>query len=206
MHAFIVENGGKGSEKWKFTIIRGDYNHPPIIESGSHAAIRKMYKDDKFKVKTTSYRSAGMLARYTYIIYEIERPETYIIMRDLYNERDKIYREKLGHRSIMGVLVNAFSEFNDRHEVITGEFFADFQIKYDERGGPFIYLFVFYSFHRKLLMANFEVLVFDLIYRINRYKMPLVNIIGITFCNKSFFAGSAFIPSERVLDFEYVFK
>jgi MULE transposase domain len=36
--------------------------------------------------------------------------------------------------------------------------------------------------------------------------MPLINIIGITPCNKSFFAGSAFIPSERVLDFEYVFK
>jgi hypothetical protein len=36
--------------------------------------------------------------------------------------------------------------------------------------------------------------------------MPFVNIIGIILYNKSFFAGSAFIPSKRVLDFEYVFK
>jgi MULE transposase domain len=36
--------------------------------------------------------------------------------------------------------------------------------------------------------------------------MPLINIIGITPYNKSFFAGSAFIPSEKVLDFEYIFK
>jgi hypothetical protein len=206
MHAFIVEDGGKGSEKWKFTVIRGDHNHPPTTEPGSHAAIRKMYKDDEFKAKTASHRSAGMLARHTYTTYEIERPETYIIMRDLYNERDKIHREKLGHRSIMGVLVNALSEFNDRHEVTTGEFSADFQTKYDERGGPLTYLFVLHSLHRKLLMANPEVLVLDSTYRTNRYKMPLVNIIGITPCNKSFFAGSAFIPSERVLDFEYVFK
>jgi hypothetical protein len=126
MHAFIVEDGGKGSEKWKFTVIRGDHNYPFIIESGSHAAIRKIYKNDEFKAKTTSHRSAGMLARHTYTTYEIERSETYIIMRDLYNERDKIYREKLGYRSIMGVLVNALSEFNDRYEVIIGEFFADF--------------------------------------------------------------------------------
>jgi hypothetical protein len=55
-------------------------------------------------------------------------------------------------------------------------------------------------------MANSEVLILDLIYRINRYKMSLINIIGIIPYNKSFFAGSAFIPSERVLDFEYVFK
>jgi hypothetical protein len=126
MHAFIVEDGGKGSGKWKFTVIRGDHNYPPTTELGSHAAIRKMYKDDEFKAKTVSHRSAGMLARYTYTTYEIERPETYITMRDLYNERDKIHREKLGYRSIIGVFVNALSEFNDRYEATTGEFSADF--------------------------------------------------------------------------------
>jgi hypothetical protein len=36
--------------------------------------------------------------------------------------------------------------------------------------------------------------------------MPLVNIVGITPCNKSFFAGSAFLPSEKVLDYEWVFE
>jgi MULE transposase domain len=55
-------------------------------------------------------------------------------------------------------------------------------------------------------MANLEILVFDSTYRTNRYKIPLINIIDITPCNKSFFADSAFIFSERVLDFEYMFK
>jgi hypothetical protein len=36
--------------------------------------------------------------------------------------------------------------------------------------------------------------------------MPLVNIVGITLCNKSFFAGSAFLLSEKVLDYEWVFE
>jgi hypothetical protein len=67
-----------------------------------------------------------MLARHTYIIYEIERPKTYIIMRDLYNERDKIYRKKLDHRSIIKILVNVLLKFNDKHKIIIGEFFADF--------------------------------------------------------------------------------
>jgi hypothetical protein len=206
MHAFIVENGGKDSEKWKFTIIRGDYNYPFITKSGSHAAIRKIYKNNKFKAKTASYRLAGMLARHTYTTYEIERPETYITMRDFYNERNKIHREKLGHRSIIRVLINALSEFNDKYKIITGEFSADFQTKYDERRNPFTHFFVLYSLYRKLLMANPEILILDSTYRINRYKMPFVNIIGIILYNKSFFAGSAFIPSERVLDFEYIFK
>jgi hypothetical protein len=36
--------------------------------------------------------------------------------------------------------------------------------------------------------------------------MPLVNIVGIILYNKSFFAGSAFLPSEKILDYEWVFE
>jgi hypothetical protein len=36
--------------------------------------------------------------------------------------------------------------------------------------------------------------------------MPLINIIGMTACNKSFFAGSAFVPSEKILDFIWLFN
>jgi hypothetical protein len=35
-------------------------------------------------------------------------------------------------------------------------------------------------------MANSKILILDLTYRTNRYKIPLVNIIGITSYNKSF--------------------
>jgi MULE transposase domain len=35
--------------------------------------------------------------------------------------------------------------------------------------------------------------------------MPLVNIIGVTPNNKNFFIGSAFIPSETVEDYKFVF-
>jgi hypothetical protein len=146
-----------------------------------------------------------MLARHTYIIYEIKRPEVCMIMRDLYNARDKLKREKMGNKLLIYIFIEALSFFNDKNK-ITNEFSADYLIKFGEKRGLFIYLFVLYSLHRKLFMANPEILILDLIYRINRYKMPLVNIIGIISCNKSFWAGSAFIPSEKVPDFEYMFK
>jgi hypothetical protein len=75
--------------------------------------------------------------------------------------------------------------FNDKNVAIN-EFSADYLTKFGEKGGPFTYLFVFYGLYRKLLMANPKILIFNLIYRTNRYKMPLVNIIGIISCNKSF--------------------
>ena len=100
---------------------------------------------------------------------------------------------------IIEVLFNAFTEFNVKHDE---EFSAYFKIQENEKGGPFTYFYIFYRFYERLLRANFEVLVLDLTYRINRYKMPLVNIVGIIFCNKSFFAGSAFLFSKKVLDYE----
>jgi hypothetical protein len=51
MHALIQKEKGKGSEKWRFTVIESNHNYSLITESGSHAAIRNMYKDDKFKAK-----------------------------------------------------------------------------------------------------------------------------------------------------------
>jgi MULE transposase domain len=128
-----------------------------------------------------------------------------MIMRDFYNARDKLKREKMGNKSPIYMLIEALSLFNDKNEAID-KFFTDYLIKFGEKRSPLTHFFVLYGLHRKLFIANPEILIFDLIYRINRYKMPLVNIIGITPYNKSFWAGNAFIPSEKILDFEYVFK
>jgi hypothetical protein len=103
----------------------------------------------------------------------------------------------------MEVFLNAFTEFNAKHDE---EFSACFEIQENEKGDPLIYFYIFYRFHERLFRANSEILIFDLTYRTNRYKMPLVNIVGITSCNKSFFVGSAFLPSEKVLDYEWVFE
>jgi hypothetical protein len=87
MHALIQKEKDRGSEKWRFTVIKSNHNHFSITEPGSHAAIRNMYKNNKFKTRIAAYQAAGMHARQTYIIYEIKGPKTIITMRDLYNER-----------------------------------------------------------------------------------------------------------------------
>jgi hypothetical protein len=52
MHAILVEEGNKGSEIWKFTIIEFEYNHE-LLRSSALPAIRKIYKDKNFKKKIT---------------------------------------------------------------------------------------------------------------------------------------------------------
>ena len=87
MHALIQKEKDRNSEKWRFTIIEGNHNYSPTIEPGSHAVIRNMYKDNKFKTKTAAHQAADRHIRQTYTTYEIKGPKIIITMRDLYNER-----------------------------------------------------------------------------------------------------------------------
>src|SRR6266536_1961390 len=69
----------------------------------------------------------------------------------------------------------------------------------------FTYLFITHDKHIDLLIENFEVLVIDLMYKTNMFQMPLVNIVGMTDQNRSFFVGSMFIPGEKEKDYKLIF-
>ncbi len=45
----------------------------------------------------------------------------------------------------------------------------------------------------------------DLMYKINRFNMSLVNIVGMTGMNRLFFGGSMFIPGEKEKNYKLVF-
>jgi hypothetical protein len=83
------------------------------------------------------------------------------------------------------------------------EFTSAFECENGDEGGPFKYLFVMHDKHIRLLKANSEVFIADATYKINRFNMPLFNIVGMALNNMSFFAASAFLSSETDVDFEW---
>jgi hypothetical protein len=50
IYAVLVEEEGKSSGIWKFTIIESEYNYE-LLKFSALPAIRKMYKDKNFKKK-----------------------------------------------------------------------------------------------------------------------------------------------------------
>jgi len=56
------------------------------------------------------------------------------------------------------------------------------------------------------LSKNFEVLVMDCTYKTNKYKMPLLTIVGQTSIGTTFHVGFAFLESERPEDYAWVLK
>src|SRR6266498_6028094 len=55
------------------------------------------------------------------------------------------------------------------------------------------------------LIENPEILVLDVIYKINRFRMPFVNIIGMIKMNRNFYTASVFLAGEKENDYDMVF-
>src|SRR5882757_9316063 len=51
-----------------------------------------------------------------------------------------------------------------------------------------------------------EVILIDTTHKTNRFRMPLVNIVGANANNKSFFIGAALIQSENTATFEWLLR
>jgi hypothetical protein len=175
------------------------HNHDPFIGLSAHPALRKMEKDKAFKATIKAQKQAGMQANHTYTSIHGQNSEFLIIKRDIYNKRANVRRDKLSglfpiHALLRFVLISdkAYKEFTSAFECENGD-----------KGGPLKYLFVMHDKHIRLFKANSEILIADATYKINRFNMPLFNIVGMTLNNMSFFAASTFLFNEADVNFEW---
>jgi hypothetical protein len=121
-----------------------------------------------------------------------------VITRDYHNERQILQKKKLKKRLSIQALLNSLNTYD--------EFYSDYQITYNDGSGAFTYFFILHYKHCKLLAQNPKILIIDLTYKTNRYGMPLVNTVGITPFNRSFYAANVFITSETENDFIFIFE
>src|SRR6266536_325898 len=191
----------KDSDVWLFEVIHADHNHASSLSASAHVHIREQYKDKTFKQRVSDDKRVGISAKQTYAALKLANPNNPITMRDVYNERQKVRRSELRGKTPISALLKALIEKQGYED----EFFTLYQSEGGIEGGPLSHLFIAHDKHIDFLMENSEVLITDLIYKINMFQMPLVNVIGMTGTNRNFFAGSMFIPGERYEDYILVF-
>ncbi|XP_071699208.1 protein FAR1-RELATED SEQUENCE 5-like [Rutidosis leptorrhynchoides] len=104
--------------------------------------------------------------------------------RTIYNFNAKVRRENLGNRSMVDALFE---------ELQVGGFWYD--ILYDEQGHITSFFFA-HPLSIKLAKTFSDTFVMDCTYKTNRYHMPLLDIIGVSCFNTSFYSGFAFLERE----------
>jgi hypothetical protein len=139
-----------------------------------------------------------MEANHTYASHYGENLEALVIKRDIHNERANVCRQDLGGLA----LIHALFRFVFLTNEVKKEFTFTFECENGVAGGPLKYLFIMHDKHIKFLRANSEVFIADATYKINRFNMPLLNIVGMALNNMSFLAASMFLFSEIDVDFE----
>ena len=120
----------------------------------------------------------------------------------MYNERQQIRRVEL----IRKTPISTFFTILIKKRSYENEFFTLYNVEYGVEGGYLTHLFIVYDKYTDLLIENPEILITDSTYKINRFNISLINIVGMTGMYRSFFDGNIFILDEKEKDYKLVFS
>ena len=174
---------------WKITVKESVHNHRPSgSERLGHASSVRLTDEQFFMVGemiATATRASDIMVN-----LRSRFPDQVFYEKTIYNAIQKHRIVKLAGRNPMQALVDGisgndnyvFASKYDSNAVVTGFFFA----------------------HRlsiELFQRYSSVLVIDAAYKTNRYGLPLVEVVGLTNSNKTFFLCAAFMASESASDY-----
>ncbi|CAG8808070.1 26966_t:CDS:2, partial [Racocetra persica] len=175
-HGYACDRGGHYINRLNLTDeTRQRATSTRLIDSSQkisgHLSSRRLNEEDQQRVREMS--TAGKLA----------------ILKTIYNARDKICRDNLqGHTPIQALL----------DKLVEGNFEHDYQ--YDQNDN-LTHLFFAHSKSIALTKTYNSVLLMDCTYKTNKFKMPLLHIVGMTSFNTTFSSCFALLKLEQEDDY-----
>jgi hypothetical protein len=169
-------------DQWRLQVQNGSHNHIPSLNPSAHHVFRK--RSEAQKELINSMTKAGSAPKQIFTAIRQEDPNTFIACEDIRNDRVSTRARELGPRTPIEALLDTIS---------TDEWV--FSVKTDSENRV-QYLFFAHQKQVELLRANPDVLMMDCTYRTNKYKYPLLHILGSTNLNTFFSAGFCFMRNE----------
>ncbi|KAL6567452.1 hypothetical protein OROGR_001120 [Orobanche gracilis] len=152
-----------------------------------HPYCRRLSEEDFLSIKEMTM--AGIPPRQILTSLRQKNPKFQAIARTVYNARAKINKDGLAGRTPIQALLDELGQ----------EEFA-YDVEYDGNG-HLTHLFFAHPKSVLLMRSYSNVFVMDCTYKTNRYKMPLLEIVGISSFNSSFQSCFAFLRSEEEADY-----
>jgi hypothetical protein len=179
----------KHSEQWKLEVQNKHHNHSPSINPSAHNVYRKRTAAQKEVIELMT--QAGARPMQILAALQSEDQDTLVSVTDIRSERKAIREKHLGGRSPMEALLDDLST-------------ADWVSAVKKDGNNRVQnLFFTHQKQVELLQANPDVLLMDCTYRTNKYKLPLLHILGCTNLQTFFSAGFCFLSNETYADYHW---
>ncbi len=165
------------------------HNHEPSQHPSAHPAHRKLSKDDKALVASLSNVGIAPKDIRMYLRHVSQSAAT---QQDIYNCIAETRREACKGQSTIQALASQL----DREG-----FWNRIQTAPDGRVTAMLFA---HPDSLAYLQAYPDTLLLDCTYKTNKYKMPLLDIIGVDACHRSFCIAFAFLSSEGEEDYLWV--
>ncbi|GJS13366.1 FAR1-related sequence 5-like protein [Tanacetum coccineum] len=178
---------------WVLSVICDEHNHPPAQHMEAHPYARRLITHEYRLVEDLTRKNVA--ARKILAIIKEQNKDNVSTIKDIYNAQSKIRKaEKVGQTTMQNLMsllhFNGYVHDYDTHPV-TNELEA---------------LFFVHPSSFKIWRAFPHVLIMDATYKTNIYKMPFVEIVGITSTSKTFCIAFAFISEEKEKNYEWVLE
>ncbi len=186
-----VDENGEEEEKWELSVMNATHNHDandPI----AHHQHRRFPSPIRKRIATLM--KSGIAPKQIASAIAIENLDIPWTIQDIYNVRRELKAELLEGRSPIEAML---------HELETNKFDFNYQLDQD---GHITLLFFAHPESLLLLKQYPEVLLMDCTYKTNRFHMPLLDILGYTGLNHTFFAAFVFLSGETEEDYSCALK
>ncbi|XP_078176323.1 protein FAR1-RELATED SEQUENCE 5-like [Carex rostrata] len=188
---FNIKGKRQDNELWTIEIKSYEHNHEASVDVTGHSICRRLSQEE---IKGVDHMSkSGIPPRQILSSLRQNNPNLTAISKIIYNAKAKIRKDNLAGRSVMQALLEELAQGGFMHDMLS-------------EGGHLTHIFFAHPLSVNLTQYFPDIFIMDCTYKTNRYKMPLLDIIGISSFNTSFYSGFAFLKGEREEDYVWALK
>jgi hypothetical protein len=183
------ESDDPTNDKWMLQVTNPEHNHDSSLNASAHLVYHRRTAAQTDIIQSMTHAGSRPMEILTAL--RRENADTLVSAEDIRTDRKKLRREHLNGRSPIETLLDDLSS----PEWI-------FDVKRDSDNHVQCLFFA----HKKqveMQCANPDVLMMDCTYRTNKYRIPLLHILGCTNLQTFFSAGFCFLRNETDLDYQW---
>lgn len=177
------------NDLWYLEVRNANHNHESSENMSGHPIARHLTESQLETV--TAMTVAGSRPQEIISTLRQNDASTLVINRDIYNTREQLRQKNLAGRTPIQALIDELKE---------GDFIYEYEC---DNTGCIIYLFFAHNESVTLTRQYSSVLLMDCTYKTNKFKMPLLNIVGITSFNTTFYSCFIFMKGEEKADYQW---
>ena len=173
--------GKMKNDIWYLTVKNPSHNHEPSTITTTHPIQRRMPIEVKNPVKQLT--AAGVASRQVALVVR-QATNHPLIAQDVYNVQKQVRLENLAGKTPMESLVHVVKNSQYHYNYVT------------DAEGHVSHFFFAHPQSVELLNRYPDILLLDCTYKTNRFKMPLLSIVGATCTHQTYHVSFTFLKNE----------